>query len=63
MTSFERKTLSDGTVNPKYVDLLDEDAPVAGQKFVCISFLSPEKILQKRETYLFDQFVKQWDFG
>jgi len=63
MTSFERKTLSDGSVNPKYVDLLDEDMPVAGQKFVCISFISPEKILQKRETYLFDQFVKQWDFS
>lgn len=63
MTSFERKTLIDGTSNPKYVDLLDEDAPLAGQKFACISFISPEKILQKRETYLFDQFVKQWDFS
>ncbi len=63
MTSFERKTLIDGTANPKYVDLLDEDAPLAGQKFACISFVSPEKILQKREVFLFDQFVKQWDFS
>lgn len=63
MTSFERKTLSDGSINPKYVDLLDEDSPISGQKYVCVSFISPEKILQKRETFLFDQFVKQWDFS
>jgi len=63
MTSFERKTLPDGSANSKYVDLLDEDATMAGQKFVCVSFVSPEKILQKRETFVFDQFVKQWDFS
>ena len=62
MTSFERKTLENGQPNPKYIDLCDEDAPIAGQKFACMSFISPEKILKKRETYLFDQFVKQWDF-
>ena len=28
-------------------DLLDEDKPIAEQKFVCISFVSPEKILKK----------------
>lgn len=60
--SFERKNLPDGSPNPKYVDLCDEDAPIAGQKFACMSFVSPEKILKKREVFLFDQFVKQWDF-
>ena len=43
-TEFERKTLPDGTANPKYVDVLEEDAAIAGQKFSCMSFLSPEKI-------------------
>lgn len=62
MTSFERKTLPNGAPNPKYIDLCDEDTPLAGQKFACMSFVSPEKILKKRETFLFDQFVKQWDF-
>ncbi len=62
MSGFERKTLPNGKPNPKYVDLCDEDEPVAGQKFACISFVSPEKILKKREMYLFDTFVKQWDF-
>ncbi len=60
--SFERKNLPDGSENPKYTDLCDEDPPIAGQKFACFSFVSPEKILKKRELFLFDQFVKQWDF-
>jgi len=62
MSSFERKTQVDGSNNAKYVDVLDEDSSLAGQKFSCMSFLSPDKILEKRELYLFDQFVQQWDF-
>ena len=62
MSGFERKTLQNGKPNPKYVDLCDEDAPIAGQKFACLSFVSPDKILKKREMFLFEQFVKQWDF-
>jgi len=61
-TSFERKNNKTGESNTKYVDVLDEDSGIAGQKFTCISFLSPDKILEKRETFLFDQFVQQWDF-
>ena len=63
MSSFERKTLPNGNSNPKYIDLCDEDAPIAGQKFACMSFISPEKIIKKREVFLFEQFVKQWDFA
>ncbi len=63
MSSFEKKISEDGKSNPKYVDLLDQDPEIAGQKFACISFLSPEKILKKREVYLFDQFIKQWEFS
>jgi len=59
---YPRKTLPNGEKNPKYVDVTDEDPPIAGQKFVCMSFISPDKILKRREMYLFDNFVKQWDF-
>ncbi len=52
---------SDGIVNPKYVDVLDEDKAIAGQKFVCISFISPEKILEEKNTYFFKQFLKRWE--
>ena len=62
MPGFERKLKDNGEPNPKYIDLCDEDAPIAGQKFACMSFVSPEKILKKREVFIFEQFVKQWDF-
>lgn len=60
---FQRKKLPNGKPNPKYIDLCDEDQPIAGQKFVCMSFISPEKILKKRECFLFENFVKQWDLS
>ena len=62
-SSFERKTDSSGKPNPKYVDLLEEDKPIAGQKFVCVSFVSPDKILKQKEIFLFEQFLKKWDFS
>ena len=43
------------------VDLLDEDKPIAGQKFSCISFVSPENHIKQRELYYFENFVKNWD--
>lgn len=60
--SFEKRLLSNGKENPKYIDLLDEDPPIAGFKYVGLSFVSPEKILKQRELFLFEQFVKEWDF-
>lgn len=61
--SFERKTTKSGAPNPKYVDLLEEDKPIAGQKFVCVSFVSPEKILKNKELFFFQEFLKKWDFS
>jgi Family of unknown function (DUF5832) len=61
--SFERKLNENGTPNSKYVDLLEEDKPIAGQKFVCVSFVSPEKILKLKEMYFFEEFLKKWDFS
>jgi ribonucleotide reductase alpha subunit len=56
------KYLPNGNENPKYVDLLDEDKPIAGQKFVCLSFVSPEHIIKQKEQFLFEEFVKGWDY-
>lgn len=52
----------DGTENPKYVDLLDEDKPISGQKYCCVSFVSPEQIIKQRELFFMDEFLKNWDF-
>jgi hypothetical protein len=57
------KKLKNGKPNPKYVDLLDEDKSIAGQKFVCVSFVSPEKLLKQKDMFYFEEFLKQWDFN
>lgn len=62
MSGFERKTLNNGKPNPKYVDLCDQDPAISGQKYVCLSFVSPEQLLKKREVYMFEQFLKQFEF-
>ena len=47
----------------KQVDLLDEDKPIANQKFVCISFVSPEKIIENKNAFFFEEFLKSWDLN
>jgi hypothetical protein len=59
---YENKSVN-GKVNPKYVDLLEEDKPIAGQKFACVSFVSPENILKQKEIFLFEQFLKKWEMA
>ena len=62
-TNITYRVNADGSPNPKYVDMLDEDKPIAGQKFTCVSFVSPEKIIKSRELFNFQQFLKQWDMN
>lgn len=59
---FERKMVN-GRENPKYVDILETDKPIAGQNFVCMSFVSPEKILKQKEIFFFEEFLKNWEFN
>lgn len=59
--NMEYKFNLDGTENPKYIDLLDEDRSIAGQKFCCVSFVSPENILKQREMFFMEEFLKTWD--
>ena len=61
--TFERMKTPTGKVNTNYVDVLDEDKPIAGQKFFAMSFISPEKILREKKIFLFEYFLKYWDFS
>jgi len=61
--NFERKLDENNNPNSKYVDLLEEDKPIANQKFACISFVSPEKIIKQKEIFYFEEFLKKWDFN
>jgi hypothetical protein len=60
--AFEQKMKPNGKMNPKYVDLLNEDPSIASQLYGCYSFISPEKVIKQRELFLFEKFVKQWGY-
>ena len=61
--NFQTKLTKQGKPNPKYVDLLELDKPIAGQNFGCFSFITPEKILKQKEMFYFEQFLKKWEFS
>ena len=46
----------------KLIDLLDEDKPIAEQKFVCLSFISPENEIKNKDRFFFSEFLKNYDF-
>jgi len=63
MSEYQSKSNSKQQPPNKYVDLLDEDKPIAGQKFVCMSFVSPENILKKKENFFFEEFLNKYNFN
>lgn len=44
----------------KAADFLDQDPPLRNQNFVCLSFLSPEDVIKKKDVYFFENFVKHF---
>lgn len=46
---------------PDDEDFLNTDTPIRGQEFVCLSFLSPEKVLEKKELFFFQRFMKFYE--
>ena len=42
-------------------DLLEEDRPIAGQKYVCLSFISPENIIKNKELFMIEKFLKEFE--
>lgn len=41
-------------------DYLDTDPALRGQNYVCLSFLSPEDVIQKKEHYYFEKFIENF---
>jgi hypothetical protein len=37
---------------------LEPDDEIRGQKFICLSFLSPEKVLKSKEVYFYSKFLQ-----
>lgn len=44
----------------KEVDYLEQDEPIRNQNFVCLSFISPEEILKKKEAYFFEKYTQAY---
>ena len=42
-------------------DFLDEDAEISGQRYVLLSFISPEKVLEKKDLYFFNKFLQAYE--
>ena len=61
--TFEKKMTPEGKLNPRYVDLLSEDPVSPSQQYGCYSFVSPEKIIKNRNIFMFEKFVKQWEYS
>ena len=42
-------------------DFLEEDPEIRSQKFVLLSFLSPENVLENKDRFFFSEFLKQYE--
>lgn len=50
------------TVTPTVVeDFLDEDTEISSQRYVLLSFLSPEKVLDKKDQFFFQKFLQGYE--
>jgi hypothetical protein len=42
-------------------DFLDEDTEIPGQRYVLLSFISPEKVLDKKDIFFFKKFLENYE--
>ena len=58
MTTVEDKKIE--LVDPRVEDHLDEDKPIRGQKYVLLSFVSPEDVIANKEVVIFSKFIESF---
>lgn len=44
----------------KETDLLEQDPPIRGQSYACISFISPEEIIHKKESFYIENYIQHF---
>ena len=44
------------------VDYLEEDPELPNQRYVVVSFISPEKVLQRKDQFFFEKFIQWADY-
>jgi hypothetical protein len=53
--------MSDKNTPTVVEDFLDEDTEIPGQRYVLLSFISPEKVLEKKDIYFFKKFLESYE--
>ncbi len=53
--------MSDQATEEKKEVFLEADKEIPGQHYVCMSFLSPEKVLANKDQYFFTEFLKDYE--
>lgn len=53
--------MSKAAVNAVNEDYLDEDPEIPSQKFVLLSFISPENVLQTKDKFFFQKFMTDYE--
>jgi len=53
--------MSDNNTPAVVEDFLDEDTEIPGQRYVLLSFISPEKVLDKKEHFFFQKFLQGYE--
>jgi len=51
----DTSTLKEGDLEEDYLDV---DKPVSGQNFYCVSFVSPEKVLEQKDKFMFYHYER-----
>ena len=44
-------------ISVKDEDFLDEDPVLRGQNYVCLSFISPEDVIKRKDVFMFEKFL------
>lgn len=47
-------------VSTKEIDYLDEDKPIRGQNYVCLSFVSPEDVIRNKEVFYLEKYLSKF---
>lgn len=45
-------------ISTKEADFLEQDKPIRGQNYACVSFISPEDVIKRKDCFFFEEFIK-----
>lgn len=55
-----KNLINNDLVSVKEEDFLEQDPSLRSQNYVCISFISPEDVIKKKESYFFEKYLENF---